>query len=59
MRAELTMARRELSRIEAERARVMAEEAEAAGALNLEQGRSSDLNRQLDDLERTLVPKPQ
>ena len=59
MRAELSMARRELSRIEAERARVMAEEAEAAGALNLEQGRSSDLNRQLEDLERALAPKPQ
>ena len=59
MRAELAMARRELSRIEAERARVMAEEAEAAGALNLEQGRSSDLNRQLEDLERALAPKPQ
>ena len=59
MRAELAMARRELGRIEAERARVMAEEAEAAGALNLEQGRSSDLNRQLEDLERSLAPKPQ
>jgi predicted nucleic acid-binding Zn-ribbon protein len=57
MRAELTMARRELSRIDAERARVMAEETEAAGALNQEQGRSSDLNRQLDELERALVPR--
>jgi predicted nucleic acid-binding Zn-ribbon protein len=59
MRAELTMARRELGRIEAERARVMAEETEAAGALNQEQGRSSDLNRQLDELERALVPRQQ
>ena len=59
MRQELTMTRRELGRIEAERARVVAAEAEAAGALNLEQGRSSDLNRQLEDLERALAPKPQ
>lgn len=59
MRQELTMARRELGRIEAERARVMAEEAEAAGALNMEQGRSSDLNRQLDELERALAPRQQ
>lgn len=59
LRQELAMARREQSRIETERARVMAEEAEAAGALNLEQGRWSDLNRQLEELERALSPKPQ
>ena len=59
MRQELTMTRRELGRIEAERTRVMTEEAEAAGALNLEQGRSSDLNRQLDELERQLTRPPQ
>ena len=38
--------------METERARLMTEESDAAGALNLEQGRSSDLNRQLDELER-------
>jgi predicted nucleic acid-binding Zn-ribbon protein len=58
MRQELTMARRELGRIEAERARIMADEAEAASALNLEQGRSADLNRQLDELERALAQRP-
>lgn len=49
--------RRELRRIEAERTRLMGEEAEAAGTLNLEQGRWSDLNRQLEELERLLTPK--
>jgi hypothetical protein len=51
-------ARRELARAEAERARLMNEEAEAAGALNLEQGRWSDLNRQLEELERQLAKPP-
>ena len=36
----------------------MAEEADAASALNQEQGRSSDLNRQLDELERQLTKPP-
>jgi predicted nuclease with TOPRIM domain len=54
---ELTAVRRELSRIEAERTRLMGEEAEAAATLNLEQGRWSDLNRQLEELERLLTPK--
>lgn len=59
VRQELIHTRRELGRIEAERARLMGEESEAAGVLNQEQGRWSDLNRQLEDLERALTPKPQ
>jgi len=59
LRQELAMARREQSRIETERARLMGEESEAAGILNQEQGRWSDLNRQLEELERALAPKPQ
>lgn len=56
---ELTHTRRELRRVEAERGRLMGEEAEAAGTLNLEQGRWSDLNRQLEELERLLTPPRQ
>lgn len=59
MRQEMTRGRREAERIETERARLMGEEAEAAGALNLEQGRWSDLNRQLEELERLLTPPKQ
>ncbi len=59
LRQELSMARRELTRIETERGRLMGEESEAAVALNLEQGRWSDLNRQLEELERALVARPQ
>ena len=59
LRHEATMGRRELERIEAERARLMGEESEAAGTLNLEQGRWSDLNRQLEELERLLTPPRQ
>jgi hypothetical protein len=58
MRLELAGARVELARAEAERARVAAEEVELAGALNNEQGRWSDLNRQLEELERALTAKP-
>jgi predicted RNase H-like nuclease (RuvC/YqgF family) len=47
--------RRELERSEATRARLMADEQEAAALLNQEQGRWADLNRQLDELERALV----
>ena len=41
------------------RGRLMTAESDAAGTLNLEQGRSSDLNRQLDELERQLARPPQ
>jgi chromosome segregation ATPase len=59
LRQELTMARHDLARIEGERARLMGEEVEAAGHLNQEQGRWVDLNRQLEELERALAPRPQ
>jgi chromosome segregation ATPase len=55
MRDGLRGLRREIDQIEAERARLQLAEADAASALNLEQGRWSDLNRQLEDLERTLI----
>ena len=59
MQRELRSARRELERIETERLRLTAEETDAAGVLNQEQGRWSDLNRQLDELERILSPRQQ
>ncbi|HUE89240.1 MAG TPA: hypothetical protein VMO26_24445 [Vicinamibacterales bacterium] len=53
------MMTRELRRFEAERARLTAEESEAASVLANEQGRWSDLNRQLEELERSLAPRRQ
>jgi predicted nucleic acid-binding Zn-ribbon protein len=55
MRGELRALRREIDQVEAERVRLQTAEADAASALTLEQGRWSDLNRQLEDLERTLI----
>jgi hypothetical protein len=55
MKDMLSMMRRESQRLEAERMRLTGEEAEAASVLNLEQGRWSDLNRQLEELERALA----
>jgi hypothetical protein len=55
MKDMLAMMRRESVRLEAERVRLTGEEAEAASVLNLEQGRWSDLNRQLEELERALA----
>ena len=57
MRGELRALRGVIDQIEAERARLQTAEAEAASALNLEQGRWSDLNRQLEDLERALIKR--
>jgi DNA repair exonuclease SbcCD ATPase subunit len=54
VRMESVAIKRQLDRMEIERARLAADEADAAGALNQEQGRWSDLNRQLEDLERAL-----
>jgi septation ring formation regulator EzrA len=54
-RAEAATIRRALERREIDRARLAGDEAEAASALNQEQGRWSDLNRQLEELERALV----
>jgi DNA repair exonuclease SbcCD ATPase subunit len=53
------MMTRELRRFEAERARLTAEDVDAASILATEQGRWSDLNRQLEELERSLAPRPQ
>ena len=55
MRRELRALRGEIDQIEAERVRLQTAEADAAANLNLEQGRWSDLNRQLEELERTLI----
>ncbi len=58
LRVQVNMLKRESERSENERARMVADEADAAAALNLEQGRWSDLNRQLEELERALAAKP-
>ena len=47
--------RRESARLEAERVRLATEESDATQMLALEQGRWSDLNRQLEELERVLM----
>jgi chromosome segregation ATPase len=54
-RKELASARYEAERMERQRAQLAGEEAEAASVLNQEQGRWSDLNRVLDELERALI----
>ena len=59
LREAVTMMSRELRRLEADRARLAAEESEAASVLANEQGRWSDLNRQLEELERSLPPRRQ
>ena len=56
-RAESTMIARLIERLEQDRVRLIASETEAAGALNQEQGRWSDLNRQLEELERALAKR--
>ena len=55
MRKQGAMLRRQIAQMEIERTRLAADEADAASALNQEQGRWSDLNRQLEELERALV----
>lgn len=49
------MLTRMVQQMETERLRLVTEEAEAANELNQEQGRWSDLNRQLEELERALA----
>jgi chromosome segregation ATPase len=56
LREAVTMMSRELRRVDTERARLAAEESEAASVLANEQGRWSDLNRQLEELERSMAP---
>jgi chromosome segregation ATPase len=57
VRAESVMVTHSLERLEQERLRAIANETDASNALNQEQGRWSDLNRQLDELERLLVKR--
>jgi uncharacterized protein YhaN len=56
-RLESMMMKQQIDRMEVVRARLAGEEAEASAALNQEQGRWSDLNRQLEELERALVKR--
>jgi hypothetical protein len=49
--------KRESVRLEAERVRLATEEADAAQALGQEQGRWSDINRQVEELERVLMQR--
>jgi len=62
-RAMLASMRRESERyrtiLEVQRARAVAEEAEAANCLALEQAQWSDLNQRLEELERSLVARRQ
>ena len=46
-----------IARVPAQQHRLVANETEAAAILNQEQGRWSDLNRQLEELERLLVKR--
>ncbi|MBY0497305.1 MAG: hypothetical protein K2Y23_24120 [Cyanobacteria bacterium] len=55
LQAQLRHYRRALEQAEVERSMRSAAEADAAGLLNQEQGRWSDLNRQLEELERALA----
>jgi hypothetical protein len=55
LQGEMQGGRRAIERAETERAQLLAAEADAAAILNQEQGRWSDLNRQLDELERALA----
>jgi hypothetical protein len=56
-RAESRMMTRQMERIDQERLRAVALETDAASTLNQEQGRWSDLNRQLEELERAMVKR--
>ncbi len=57
MKQELQRATQEWGRLEAERARLAADAADAGAVLTQEQGRWSDLNTQLEALERALTPR--
>jgi chromosome segregation ATPase len=59
LQEEFAHTRREIERLEVERARLIQDEQDAAAVLNQEQGRWADLNRQLDELERILSPRQQ
>ena len=49
--------KREAGRLEAERVRLATEESDAAQALSMEQSRWSDLNRQVEEIERLLMQR--
>jgi hypothetical protein len=49
--------KRESARLEAERVRLATEEVDATQALSLEQSRWSDLNLQVEELERLLMQR--
>lgn len=53
------LSEQQLARMQQERARALAEEADAANCLAQEQSQWSDLNQKLEDLERALRPVPQ
>jgi hypothetical protein len=57
LRAESRSTARGIERMEQERLQLVAAETDAANVLNQEQGRWSDLNRQLEELERLLVKR--
>jgi len=57
LRAESRSTTRGIERMEQERVQLAANETDAANVLNQEQGRWSDLNRQLEELERLLVKR--
>ena len=57
VKAESAMIARDLERMEQERLRLVTNENDAANVLNQEQGRWSDLNRQLEELERALAKR--
>jgi chromosome segregation ATPase len=51
--------RAQIAKLENERSGVIAEESDAANRLAQDQGQWSDLNRALEELERSLLPKRQ
>lgn len=57
IRDALAQHKSEATRMAAERARLATEEADAAQSLSVEQGRWSDLNRQVEELERTVTQR--
>ena len=54
---ELPHLKRTAAQMEAERARLQLEESQAASVLATEQGRWTELNQQLEELERTLAKR--
>ena len=57
LETEITQLKRVSAHLESERQRIQAEETQAAQALAVEQGRWTDLNQQLEELERVLAKR--